>query len=49
MFELFPRLWLIGPERCLYFEIGIPLEFGPPFFVFLACDFPSGISPLQEL
>ena len=31
------------------FRIGIPQEFGPPFFVFLARDFPSGISPLQEL
>jgi hypothetical protein len=27
----------------------VPQEFGPPFFVFLACDLPGGISPLQEL
>jgi hypothetical protein len=24
-------------------------EFGPPFFVFFACDLPCGISPFQEL
>ncbi len=29
--------------------IGIPLEFGSPFLVFLACDFAGGVSPLQEL
>jgi hypothetical protein len=39
-----------GYYRCLsLFHIDIPLKFGPPFFVFLARDLPSGISPLQEL
>jgi hypothetical protein len=28
------------------FRIGIPLEFGSPFFVFLAGDFAVGVSPL---
>jgi hypothetical protein len=36
-------------RRLSLFYIDIPLEFGPSFFVFLARDFPSGISPLQEL
>jgi hypothetical protein len=27
----------------------IPQEYGPPKFVFLVCDLPGGISPLQEL
>jgi len=30
-------------------RIGIPLEFGSPFFVFLAGDLTGGISPLEEL
>jgi hypothetical protein len=38
-----------GSEELSLFHIGIPQEFGPPFFVFLACDLPGGISPLQEL
>jgi hypothetical protein len=37
-------------DRCLsLFYINIPLEFCPPFFVFLARDLPRCISPLQEL
>jgi hypothetical protein len=31
------------------FHIGVSQEFGSPFFVFLACGFPGGISSLQEL
>lgn len=31
------------------FHVGVPQEFGPPFFIFLAGDLPRGISPLQEL
>jgi hypothetical protein len=31
------------------FRIDIPLEFGSPFLVFLACDLAGGVSPLQEL
>ena len=30
-------------------HIGIPQEFAPPFFVFLTCDLPGGISPFQDL
>jgi hypothetical protein len=36
-------------RRLSLFYIDIPLEFDPPFFVFLARDLPSGISPLQNL
>ena len=38
-----------GGLRLALFRIGISLEFGSPFFVFLACDVTSGISPLKEL
>jgi hypothetical protein len=38
-----------GSEELSLFHSGIPQEFGPPFFVFLTCDLPGGISPLQEL
>ena len=39
-----------GKVRSIFlFHVGIAQEFGPPFFVFLACDLPGGISSLQEL
>jgi hypothetical protein len=43
------RLWLVESKWISLFHIGIPQEFGPPFFVFLACDLSGGISLLQEL
>jgi len=36
-------------RRLSLFNIDITLKFGPPFFVFLTRDLPSGISPLQDL
>jgi hypothetical protein len=35
--------------RDMLLLIDIAQEFGPAFFVFLACDLPRGISPLQKL
>jgi hypothetical protein len=31
------------------FHIGVPQKLGPSFFVFVACDLPGRISPLQKL
>jgi hypothetical protein len=36
-------------ERLWLFHLDVSQEFGPPFLVFLTCDFPGGISSLQEL
>jgi hypothetical protein len=43
------RRWLVEHEKLWLFQICVSQEFGPPFFVFLACGFAGGISPLQEL
>jgi len=44
-----PGAWLVECRLRALFRIGIPQEFAPPFFVFLAGDLTGGISPLQEL